>query len=281
MGYLRHFLSFYLPRLILSSFLICILSGIFLTIHYRPFGDVFRCVEEITTVIPYGFFFRRLHYITGQLFVILALIHIGDHFFRRTYRRYRFRDWLSLIASIYIAFAIIFMGFVLKGDKEGIFAGNIMFNIIKGIPLIGNSISGIFIREDEDFFWLPFLYHCFILPLFLIIFTRRHIHNWLPNRGFFLYVTLFLSTFAVFFKMPMDIPPDAVVPTVKGPWFFLGIQKCLTKIPPLFAGIGIPISFFMLISLISLSKGHLEWFIRYTILIFAIIYGIITILEYR
>lgn len=279
--YLKRYLSFYLPRLMLSSFLICILSGIFLTIHYRPFGDVFRCVEEITTVIPYGFFFRRLHYISGQLFLILALIHIGDHFLRRTYKRYPPGEWLNLIISVYISFAIIFMGFILKGDKEGIFAGNIMLNIIKNIPVIGNSISNIFIKSGEEFFWLPYLHHCFFLPSLLLFLTRKHIRNWLPDRRFLLYTMLFLFTGAIFFKMSIDIHPDAILPEIKGPWFFLGIQECLREMPPLLAGIGFPLSLFFLISLIPLTKGHWEWAIRCLILISVIIYGIVTISAWR
>lgn len=275
--YLRRYLSFYLPRLMLSCFLICVLSGLFLAIHYQPFGNVFRSVEEITTVIPYGFFFRRLHYISGQLFVILALVHIGDHLLRRTYKRYPLGEWLTLIISVYISFAILFMGFVLKGDKEGIFAGNIMSNIVKGVPLVGPSISNIFIKSGETFFWLPFLYHCLFLPLLLLFLTHKHIHNWLPDRRFFLYTTLFLFIGAIFFKMPIDICPDAILPKIKGPWFFLGIQQCLRKIPPLLAGIGFPLSLFFLVSLIPLTKGHWEWAIRYFISISVIAYGIVTI----
>jgi ubiquinol-cytochrome c reductase cytochrome b subunit len=139
----RYFL-FYLSHLILPSFVACIFSGIFLTIHYKPFGNVFKCVEEITTVIPYGFFFRRLHYITGELLLILILIHVGNYFLKKTYKQYRFKEWLKLIVSVYILFAIVFMGFILKGDKEGIFAGNIMLNIIKKIPFLVTLSSSLF-----------------------------------------------------------------------------------------------------------------------------------------
>jgi ubiquinol-cytochrome c reductase cytochrome b subunit len=274
---LSHYFLFYLSHLILPSFVVCIFSGIFLTIHYKPFGNVFRCVEEITTVIPYGFFFRRLHYITGELLLILILIHIGNYFFKRTYKRYRFKEWLKLIVSVYILFAIVFMGFILKGDKEGIFAGNIMLNIIKKIPFIGDSISNIFIRSEEEFFWLPYLHHCFFLTLLFLFLIRKHIHSWLTDMRFFIYAILFLFVCAIFFKMPMDIPPNATISIVKGPWFFWGIQECLRKIPPLLAAIGLPFFFFFLVTLLPLTKGYWEYSIRYSILIFIIAYSTITI----
>jgi hypothetical protein len=38
----------------------------------------------------------------------------------------------------------------------------------------------------------------------------------------------------------MDIPPEAPVGIVKGPWFFLGIQTLLKLLPVLLAGLIIP-----------------------------------------
>ena len=57
----------------------CAASGMVLLVQYRPMGDVFHNVEEITTLIPYGFFFRRLHYYSGQACVLLALAHLAHH----------------------------------------------------------------------------------------------------------------------------------------------------------------------------------------------------------
>jgi ubiquinol-cytochrome c reductase cytochrome b subunit len=127
------------------------------------------------------------------------LIHVGNYFFKRTYKQYRFKEWLKLIVSVYILFAIVFTGFILKGDKEGIFAGNIMLNIIKEIPFIGDSISNIFIRSEEEFFWLPYLHHCFFLPLLFLFLIRKHIRSWLPDMRFFIYAILFLFVCAIFF----------------------------------------------------------------------------------
>ena len=118
-------ISAYLPRLGLSALFMCLISGIVLTFYYRPTGNVFQNVEEITTLVPYGWFFRQLHFASGQLFVILMLIHAVDHFHRKRYRLYPGGQWQRLIFSLCLCFLTLFTGFILKGDKEGLFAARI------------------------------------------------------------------------------------------------------------------------------------------------------------
>jgi hypothetical protein len=94
---------------------------------------------------------------------------------------------------------------------------------------------------------------------------------------FFIYAILFLFVCAIFLKMPIDIPLNATIPIVKGPWFFWGIQECLRKIPALLAAIGLPFFLFFIITLLPLTKGYWEYSIRYFILIFIIAYSTVTI----
>ena len=131
-------------------------------------GNVFQNVEEITTLVPYGWFFRQFHYFSGQVFVILMLIHTLDHFLKKRYLTYSAGQWFFLVFSLCLCFFVLFTGFVLKGDKEGVFAGQIFMNILRAIPFAGEWFSKLFIESGEGFFFLPYLYHCFFLPLSLI-----------------------------------------------------------------------------------------------------------------
>jgi ubiquinol-cytochrome c reductase cytochrome b subunit len=233
-------ISLYLPRLGLSALILCLASGIVLVFYYRPMGDVFRNVEEITTLVPYGWFFRQLHYGAGQVFVILMLLHTLDHFVRKRYRKYAPRVWISLVVSLALCFYTLFTGFILKGDQEGRFAGHIFMNILETLPVAGGAIAGLFIVPGESFFFLPYLYHCFFLPLLIIYLMRGHIREWLPDQRFLLSGGIGLFLYALFVKPGMDIPPEASAAVVKGPWFFQGIQTLLKFLPPLLAGLIIP-----------------------------------------
>ncbi len=206
-------------------------------------GNVFKNVEEITTLVPYGWFFRQLHFASGQLFVILMLIHTMDHFHRKRYRLYSVGQWQRLIFSLCLCFYALFTGFILKGDKEGLFAARIFMNIASGLPLAGNPLSRLFILPGKDIFFLPYLYHCFFLPLFILYLIRNHIRDWFPKQNFIYVGMLGMCLYAIFVKPFPDIPPEAFTASVKGPWFFLGLQALLKTVPATLAGIVFPALF--------------------------------------
>ncbi|MCF8130931.1 MAG: cytochrome b N-terminal domain-containing protein [Deltaproteobacteria bacterium] len=233
-------ISAYLPRLGLSALFMCLFSGIVLTFYYRPMGNVFQNVEEITTLVPYGWFFRQLHFASGQLFVILMLIHAVDHFHRKRYRLYPGGQWQRLIFSLCLCFYTLFTGFILKGDKEGLFAAKIFMGITGDIPLVGKRLSSLFIQSGEALFFLPYLYHCFFLPILILYLIRTHIRRWFPEQGLLYTGAAGLCLYALCVKPFMDIPPDAFAVSVTGPWFFLGLQTLLKTLPATLAGIVLP-----------------------------------------
>jgi len=248
-------ISLYLPRLGLSALILCLVSGLVLAFYYRPMGNVFQNVEEITTLVPYGWFFRQLHYSAGQVFVILMLLHTLDHFFRRRYRIYALGEWISLIVSLALCFYTLFTGFILKADQEGVFAGRIFMNIIETLPVAGGAIARLFIVPGNSFFFLPYLYHSFFLPLLIIYLMRGHIREWFPNERFLLSGGIGLSLYALFVSPRIDIPPDASVAVVEGPWFFLGIQSLLKVLPSFLAGLVVP-GLFIGCILVLPAAGH-------------------------
>ena len=206
-------------------------------------GNVFQNVEEITTLVPYGWFFRQLHFASGQLFVILMLVHAVDHFHQKRYHLYPVGQWQRLIVSLCLCFYTLFTGFILKGDKEGLFAARIFMNITGNIPSVGEPISRLFILPGEDLFFLPYLYHCFFLPILILYLIRTHIRKWFPKHGIFYAGAAGPCLYALFVKPFMDMPPDAFAASVKGPWFFLGIQTLLKTLPSTLAGIVFPAFF--------------------------------------
>jgi ubiquinol-cytochrome c reductase cytochrome b subunit len=271
--------SLWLPRLGLSALMLCLASGIVLLFHYRPMGNVFRNVEEITTLVPYGWFFRQLHYGAGQVFVILMLLHTLDHLVRRRYRMYPFKDWVCLTLSLAICFYTLFTGFILKGDQEGTFAGRIFQHIMETIPMAGRPGSRLLITPGEGFFFLPYLYHCFFLPVLMIYLMRGHVREWLPDRKFFVSTAIGLSLYALLVKPGVGIPPEVSVPSVAGPWFFQGIQTLLRILPPFLAGIVIP-GLFMGCLLLLPARGTPLRAVSYlhpVIIIALMVYGILTL----
>jgi ubiquinol-cytochrome c reductase cytochrome b subunit len=239
-------------------------------------GNVFKNVEEITTLVPYGWFFRQFHFVAGQVFVILMLIHTMDHFLKKRYLTYSSGQWSLLIFSLCLCFFVLFTGFILKGDKEGLFAGQIFMNILRSIPIVGQGVAKLFIVPGESFFFLPYLYHCFFLPILFVFVVREHIREWLPDQKALCATGIGLFLYALIFESQTDIPVEATVETVKGPWFFLGIQSLLKIMSPVLAGLIIPGLF--VVSMLVLPKAGNVWgkAIHYTIIVALCLYGILT-----
>ncbi|MDZ7699693.1 MAG: cytochrome b N-terminal domain-containing protein [Deltaproteobacteria bacterium] len=289
-GRIQTKISSALPRIGLSSLVLCLASGMVLIFYYRPAGEVFANVEEITTLVPYGWFFRQLHYGSGQAFVILMFLHTLDHFLKRRYVHYPMRVWVTLILALLLSFFTLFTGFILKADQEGVFAGRIFMNILQTIPIVGASISKLFIVSGNDFFFLPYIYHCFFLPILIVYLIRHHIRDWLPNRGFMMAGGACLFLYALLIKPGVVFPPDAVTPSVEGPWFFLGMQRLLKAAPPLWAGIVMPGVFMMCVFLLPLTRkrgefsasagwllwGKVDW-LRYAVIFMFFVYTGLTV----
>ena len=209
------------------AFLLALVSGIILSFNYRPWGDVFKSVSMISGWMPYGLFLRRLHYLSGQFFLLLTFIHTLDHFFKRTFLRMPPFEWTKLVLLFYLSFPLVFTGFILKGDKEAIQAGHLMFHLAREIPGVGQVLAGLLLRPGEDFFLLPYLHHTVILPLMVIFLLGGHRRRLLPGGELGLPLLAFLALLSLFYPLPPDIPPRMEISHVAGPWFFHGIQLLL------------------------------------------------------
>jgi len=256
---------------------ICLVTGFILSLYYRPMGNVFQNVEEITSLVPFGRFFRQLHYISGQLMAVLMLLHTVDHFLRKRYLHYPPFEWVRLLAGLMLCFFLLFTGFVLKGDQEGLFAGRVFMNILKAAPLFGDRLSNLFISPGDDFFFLPYLYHCLLLPAAILYLLRVHIANWLPDARYLAISAVVMVSYALFTEPRIDIPLDAYVESIKGPWFFLGLQTSLKYIPAVWAGLGIPSFFFALTSFLPITGRVWSKPIRWLLMVFFCLYGLLTI----
>ncbi|RLA97962.1 MAG: hypothetical protein DRG83_15115 [Deltaproteobacteria bacterium] len=145
------------------------------------------------------------------------------------------------------SFFLLFTGFVLKGDKEGISAGLILYNLTAIVPLIGDKIQTLLIHPGKSLFILPYFHHILLLPVSFIILLNS-VHNWKPNPADILKGLVVVIPMSIMFSIPVDINPSVSVNHVRGPWFFWGIQEMLRYLPPLLVGVVMPLAFFLVFS---------------------------------
>ena len=59
----------------LVALYISVLSGVVLSLQY-DFSEPFYSTGSLELVVPYGFFWRSLHFFSSQAFFVLLLIHL-------------------------------------------------------------------------------------------------------------------------------------------------------------------------------------------------------------
>jgi len=268
--------SLALPRLALATGLVCLGSGLLLAFQFKPWGDVFAQVEAMTSQVPFGWFFRRIHFLSGEACVILTLLHVLDHVLRRNDRILSTTAWARLWLASALALLLLFTGYVLKGDKEGILAGTILRNLAEAVPVAGEQLGPVFIGSGSDFFFPPYLWHCWLLPLALGFLLRKHIRSWLPRGAYLTGGLLLCGLGALAIPMPHSLPPEAVVEEAYGPWFFLGLQELLKHAPPLWAGIVLPGTLAAVFLGLPLTSGRAEQATRLALLGGIGVYALLT-----
>ncbi len=254
------------------AFIFALVSGVVLSLNYHPWGDVFTSVSRLTGSLPYGTFVRRLHYLSGQCFLLFTCAHTLEHFLRKTYVHIQPRIWIRLALLFCLGFALVFTGFILKGDKEGILAGKVMYSLAREIPLCGAGLARILLRPGDDFFLLPYLHHIVTLPLIVIFLLGGHRRDLLPKGGPAWPLLAVLAVLSTFYPLPADIPPHVDTTNISGPWFFHGIQLLLRYIPPLWAGVIWPLVPIGLLAVLPAMPTSLLPVIRRLIVIFGLLH---------
>ena len=255
-----------LSDLFLASLVLCVASGLVLAVQYRPLGDVARNVEEITTLAPYGFFFRRLHYFAGQACALLALAHVMHYLAAGAARRVALGPWVRLVGGMAACFGLLLTGFMLKGDLEARHAAAVLENLAGAVPLVGNVAARLLVGRGEGIFFLPYVHHCLVLPPVLYLCLRGHVRGWVPGWRRLAAAATALALWCLVVPLPLQARPGTDVGPAMGPWFLLGLQEMLRHAPIILAGVVLPAVFMGLVAVLPLLRGRAAGPARFLIL---------------
>ncbi len=258
-----------------ASFVIAVISGIFLAIPY----DVKNPYESISALLllnPAAVFFRNVHYWSAQIFLVFTILHVIDHLRRKT--EYKVKDgvWFRLTVSILITFFVMLSGFILKGDADSQQALNIFSSLVKETPFIGDSIAFTLLGSENDY-QIIYVNHIATATIILSIIIIEHSKIIWPKISVFIY-TLILSAILGYIFSPML--HDGLHQIVKGPWYFIGLQEILhwisqTQLVLLF-------SFLLIVAFYFLKKSSeiVSSLIKKIFLALGFIYIILTVIGY-
>ena len=184
-----HLAQYYTPKnfnfwyffgsLALMVLVIQIISGIFLTMHYKPDGAMaFASVEHIMRDVPYGWLIRYIHSTGATAFFVVVYLHMLRGLMYGSYKKPRELIWLFGM-FIYVALmAEAFMGYLLPWGQMSYWGAQVIISLFGAIPVIGDDLT-LWIRGDfvigdatlNRFFAL----HVIALPFVLVFLVVAHI----------------------------------------------------------------------------------------------------------
>ncbi len=252
--------------------MICLISGIFVAIPYNV-ETPFLSISTMMVLNPAASFFRNIHFWSAQFFLIFVLIHIWDHFNKSEGIVLKRGIWFRLTLGILIIFLVMLTGFLLKGDTDSKQAWRILDSLLLGIPIIGDVLSSSLLGKEGSL-QLVYVHHIATFTIIIVIITFEHSRKiWakIPTLIAVLIVTLIIS---YFFTPPLH---DGINTTIKGPWYFVGFQEILYWLSTPSISIGIIVLFLALVYIIPFSGQRVSFFSKRLLLIFTIIYFLLTL----
>ena len=257
----------------LISLYLSIISGIVLALQYNA-AEPFYSAATLELVIPFGSFWRGLHYYSSQAFFFLLLCHFGvvvskgDHGFTR-------RAWLRLILSLPIALLLLFTGYILRGDATGAAAGVIAEHLALSLPFLGRAVNSLTFAVTGAGVTKVYANHLITLMALGLFSVWPHLRRYMIRWSDHLGLVVVCGALAIFTVAPME-PDKLGISRILGPWFFVGLQELLRYLPAFWAGI-----FFPLLLLIALGalpdKDHFRKNVLLFIIGWLMLYGILSV----
>lgn len=225
----------------LVALYISLLSGVIVGLQY-DYSTPYHSATSIDLLVPFGSFFRSLHFFSSQFFFFFSCIHLIA-IYNKTEKQ-SLAEWIKLIGTLPLAILLLFTGYILRGDNTGTSAGLIAENIILAIPIAGEAVNSLLFSISDSGLRKVYLHHIITLDFLLLILAWNHLRIY---RIFLRdYYGLIAATLLFSLWIPAPFEPDFLgVTYISGPWFFLGLQELLRYLPVLAAGIFLPLVFLL------------------------------------
>lgn len=186
----KHLAKYYTPKnfnfwyffgsLAFMVLVIQILSGVFLTMFYKPDTALaFQSVEmTIMRDVDWGWLIRYFHSTGASAFFIVIYLHMFRALIYGSYKKPRELIWIFGMLIFLALMAEGFMGYLLPWGQMSFWGAQVIINLVSAIPFVGEDL-GIWVRGDfvigdatlNRFFSL----HVAAIPLILIGLIFAHI----------------------------------------------------------------------------------------------------------
>ncbi len=170
---------YYFGSLALMVLVMQIVTGIFLTMNYKPdAAKAFESVEYIMRDVSWGWLIRYMHSTGASMFFVVVYLHMFRGLMYGSYRKPRELTWI-LGCMIYLALmGEAFFGYLLPWGQMSFWGAQVIVNLFSAIPVIGEDLS-VWIRGDYTISDITlnrfFAFHVIALPLVLLGLVAAHL----------------------------------------------------------------------------------------------------------
>ncbi|XZG70065.1 cytochrome b [Chitinibacteraceae bacterium HSL-7] len=178
---------YFFGSLALLVLVIQIVTGIFLTMNYKPDGNLipgtnvstaFMSVEYIMRDVAGGWIIRYMHSTGASMFFVVVYLHMFRGLIYGSYKQPRELVWVFGTLIFLVLMAEAFLGYLLPWGQMSYWGAAVIVNLFASLPVIGPDLST-FIRGDftvsdatlNRFFAL----HVIAVPLVLLALVVAHL----------------------------------------------------------------------------------------------------------
>ncbi len=159
--------------------IIQLVTGIFLTMNYKPDADeAFASVEYIMRDVEWGWLMRYMHSTGASFFFIVVYLHMFRGMLYGSYKKPRELIWIIGMLIFFVLMAEAFAGYLLPWGQMSYWGAQVIISLFGAIPFIGDALVE-YIRGDYSISDITlnrfFALHVIALPLALIGLVVVHI----------------------------------------------------------------------------------------------------------
>jgi ubiquinol-cytochrome c reductase cytochrome b subunit len=184
-----HLTEYYAPKnfnfwyffgsLALLVLVLQIVTGIFLTMHYKPEAAMaFASVEYIMRDVPWGWLIRYMHSTGASLFFVVIYLHMFRGLLYGSYRNPRELIWLFGVGIFLALMGEAFFGYLLPWGQMSYWGAQVITSLFGTVPFIGPDIAewlrGDYLTSDATLNRF-FAFHVIALPFVIVGLVAAHI----------------------------------------------------------------------------------------------------------
>jgi ubiquinol-cytochrome c reductase cytochrome b subunit len=188
--------SFMLGEIALYSFIILILTGIFLTLWFKPsmaeieyqgsysllkglhMSEAYATTLDISFDVRGGLLMRQIHHWAAVLFIAAMMVHLLRIFFTGAFRKPRELNWVIGFTMLFLGIIEGFIGYGLPDDLLSGTGLRITQGMIQASPVIGTYMNFFIFGGEfpgDDMVPRFFIVHVLLIPGLILALVTVHL----------------------------------------------------------------------------------------------------------